>query len=325
MAAEKKDFNREVAICEYFNQSRGCKRGNNCKYRHISTQKLVTHNLEEIPICEFFQQSRGCKRGATCKFRHVIKQHISNNNHQQNGHRQAPICEYFNRNGGCKKGTNCRFRHEAKQQQHQQMEVKNNNDQEAQCIIIRKRDFDNNNAQRLVESVVCKMNIVKLPFFVFDIHNTTEYTNLKTNKQHLDMNVLQYIRKLTQNGYSVIFLSYDGDEKRIETNRNFLNTASTNLYLKINKIFVKKREKGMILYYIEQYIKRNVKIKEKENMYKVNIVFVDDNYSNIENASNYFKIPDELIVFNYSKHSKWNDDNNDFSQMYNLFDIQSKV
>eukprot|EP01084_Bolivina_argentea_P041092 75830_1 len=44
---------------------------------------------------------------------------------------------------------------------------------------------------------------------------------------------------------------YDGHEDRIQTNRNFLNKSS-DMLLKMDKLFIKKREKGLILHIIRE-------------------------------------------------------------------------
>eukprot|EP01084_Bolivina_argentea_P041093 75831_1 len=178
-----------------------------------------------IPICRYFK--RGCMRGDSCKFRHVLEQ---NNGYNKNNHNNNKEENKFNK---------------------QENKAENIYENEGMFVIIRKKDFGHNNVEPLVHSIISNMKITKLPFFVFDIHNTTEYTAKNTNKQQLDLNVFEYVEKLNENNYSVLFLSYDGHEDRIQTNRNFLNKSS-DMLLKMDKLFIKKREKGLILHIIRE-------------------------------------------------------------------------
>ena len=191
--------------------------------------------------------------------------------------------------------------------------------------IIRKRDFEKGRQQieSMVHTVLSTINITKLPFFVIDIHNTTEFDNDANGVkvQQIDDQVFELIETLDSKKYSFLFLSYDGNEARMFHNAKFLSQHSP-LLTKANKIFIKQRDKGMILHIIDQYIQKSLELNaDDESNNSANIVFIDDNPSNIENASNYFTIGKDLIAFNYSKHNKHHNADNDFSEIYKLFKL----
>jgi hypothetical protein len=170
-------------------------------------------------------------------------------------------------------------------------------------LIIKKKDVKNNMTITKINTYLKNIhNILKFKkstTFVFDIHNTTEYENNK-----IDIDVYNFI-KIYHKKYNIFFLSYDGNDNRIETNEQILNSYS-NIFKNIPKIFVKERGyKGKILFMIDVYMKRHdlYTINNKYNMY-----FIDDNINNINDAKNIINnCSIKLFTLNYSKHSKHKD------------------
>lgn len=114
---------------------------------------------------------------------------------------------------------------------------------------------------------------------IYDIHNTIEYNNGNINQKILN-EVLKH-KPLS----IIIFLSYDGQEKRMRFNNKVVVKAVG----KVPIIFIKKRNKGKIIYHI-------YKILTELYSRKFEIHFTDDKTHNLENALNYSKKYDFKIT-----------------------------
>ena len=129
----------------------------------------------------------------------------------------------------------------------------------------------------------------KKTIFVFDIHKTT----LKADGSP-DLEVKKYIKHLIHHGYNIIFLSYDGNDKRIQQNNEALD--KTIEYKKLPRIFIKKRRKHLVL----KELSRNINFDKR---LKYNIVLVDDNINNIKDVLN---LRDNTIIsYYYTKNNRY--------------------
>ncbi|KAI0255856.1 hypothetical protein BJV78DRAFT_1118938 [Lactifluus subvellereus] len=65
---ERPVTSKSRGICRYYNTSRGCFAGDNCKFRHGEQEKLTPYDKSKT--CRYFAAGF-CKRGEKCWFRHV--------------------------------------------------------------------------------------------------------------------------------------------------------------------------------------------------------------------------------------------------------------
>jgi rhodanese-related sulfurtransferase len=169
-------------------------------------------------------------------------------------------------------------------------------------IVIETRDFSDNSIKNKIIDYIKSFDIINYKAVaIFDIHNTTEYDNGK-----IDHNICSIIKKLTENNISVIFLSYDGQIDRIHQNENILNQHS-DLMKTIPKIFIKKRDKGLIIKIISDYLNGNKKI-----------LFVDDKRANIESTKLNNPDNDNIICFRYKQHTHHKQNN--ITELQNIID-----
>ena len=102
------------------------------------------------------------------------------------------------------------------------------------------------------------------PVLVFDIHKTT-----LDKEGNVNSDIYSMIKEKKED-YNIVFLSFDGQEKRIIENDKLLNKKV--IYRKIPRIFMKKREKHKVL-------------EEIYKLYKPKkIMLYDDNKKNIKDV-----------------------------------------
>ena len=109
-------------LCKFFNTKDGCKKGDECEFRHDKTLK---------PLCKFFNTKDGCKKGDECEFRHVAyktlicrygnKCRFGKCKFYHPKTTEKRFCRYFGTKEGCKKGNDCPFLHEVKREQEKEM------------------------------------------------------------------------------------------------------------------------------------------------------------------------------------------------------------
>lgn len=139
-----------------------------------------------------------------------------------------------------------------------------------------------------------KLNKYK-PLFIFDIHKTTL---LKTEKP--DKDVMKYIKQLLKHKYNIVFLSYDGNDKRIIYNNSLIDKVE--IYRHIPRIFIKKRKKHLVLKYLAKLL---YKISNK---IKLNSILIDDNINNIKDVlglNNRY-----MLAYYYTKNNRYNGNDN---------------
>lgn len=144
----------------------------------------------------------------------------------------------------------------------------------------------------------------KKTIFVFDIHRTTLLEDGQPDNE-----VKKYILQLVNNNYNVIFLSYDGNDKRIIHNNNLLNKIKQ--YNNIPRIFIKKRNKHLVI----KELYKNI-IFDKRLKYK--IILIDDNINNINDVKNLL-LPN-ILTYYYTKNNRYNGYNT-LSKLSNYFNI----
>lgn len=163
-------------------------------------------------------------------------------------------------------------------------------------VIERNRDI-----HKIIKSIKIKY---KKTIFVFDIHKTT----LKENGEP-DLEVKKYITHLIHHGYSIIFLSYDGNDRRIQKNNSTLNKIPE--YKKIPRIFIKKRNKQLVL---QELCRSN----EFDKRMKYHAVLIDDNINNINDIINLRN--NKIIAYYYTKNNKYNG-NDTLSNLGKIFSV----
>jgi hypothetical protein len=146
-------------------------------------------------------------------------------------------------------------------------------------LIFKKHEMNDKNIRNkllpYLKQIISTSSIIR----IYDIHNTIEYNNGNINQKILN-EVLRH-KPLS----IIIFLSYDGQEKRMRFNNKVVVKAVG----KVPIIFIKKRNKGKIIYHIYQIL---------TELYsrKFEIHFTDDKTHNLENALNYAKKYDFKIT-----------------------------
>lgn len=148
-------------------------------------------------------------------------------------------------------------------------------------LTIEKADFKSKNIIKKIHKYLKGIDENKKTI-IFDIHNTLEYGD-----NNVDDDILNFIKK-NHKKTNIILLSYDGNDERIKTNYNKINSHSK-IFTKIPVFFIKKRKKHHVIYYIS-------KLTNKP------ILFVDDNYNNIKDATKIKKKVNDLEVIHYTKH-----------------------
>ena len=173
-------------------------------------------------------------------------------------------------------------------------------------LIIEKDDFYSyDDLKNRIYGYLKKLELKKKPLFVIDIHNTLEY-----NENEIDLDVLHLIRQHA-GMFNVILLSFDGNLDRIERQVEFLNKY---IHLQsVPKIFIRKRKKGLVNLIISIYFKDFIGF---DKSYEYQMIFIDDNNNNIKDTIKYADKLRYLSCFNYSKHSKFGHEHDDFKELY---------
>lgn len=136
--------------------------------------------------------------------------------------------------------------------------------------------------------------------FVFDIHKTTLTKDGEVNKQ-----IYNLIKEILKLDYNVLFLSFDGNDKRIPENNKKIDKIS--LYRKIPRIFIKKRNKDIVVSTISNMI-------DFDSRLKYHVVLIDDNFNNIKDVR---KLNNKcLIGYHYDKDNK---DLKNLKKMFSFF------
>ena len=123
--------------------------------------------------------------------------------------------------------------------------------------------------------------------FVFDIHRTT-----LTPDGECNLDAYNLIKKLKKTN-NIVFLSFDGNDKRIIENNNKINKIK--LYKNIPRIFIKKRYKQLVVKSIYEIIKLPKNIKQ-------HVMLIDDNYNNIIDVKNLKN--KKIVPYYYTKYVK---------------------
>mgnify|MGYP001166761119 CR=1 FL=1 len=139
-------------------------------------------------------------------------------------------------------------------------------------LIIQKNEMTNQKLHDKLLPFLKKIKSISSVIRVYDIHNTIEYNNGIINEKILQ-EVLEHKSKSI-----IIFLSYDGQEDRMKFN----NKVVTKAVGKVPVIFIKRREKGKIIYHIYDIL---------TELYSRNfeVHFTDDKVHNLKNALHYAK------------------------------------
>ena len=175
-------------------------------------------------------------------------------------------------------------------------------------LILEKSDYSKNLVEKKIFEYLLYIKLKRKPIIVCDIHNTIEYDNKKIDDDVFSMIKRNYAK------YNFFFCSYDGNADRIKFNSSILNNYS-NILKKIPKIFIKKRNKGLILDLIYKYFQKNIGFDKR---YKYNLIFIDDNENNIKDSKKYSKKIKKLLLFNYTKHSKYSNKHNNLNELLQI-------
>lgn len=152
-------------------------------------------------------------------------------------------------------------------------------------ITIHKRDFTKSKMKDIMKSYLYDYLRDKNTF-VFDIHNTLMSDDWYNNT------MIDFIREY-HGKVNIVLLSYDGSEDRISKNNSKLDDHD-GVFKKIPKIFIKKRKKHYVIWFISKMLYDKFKNTR-------DIVFFDDNPRNVEDAN---KIMDRLRRFKVYQYEK---------------------
>ena len=64
-------------ICFFFNNSRGCNKGDKCRFSHKIDPTVAPRGHSRKKKCFFFNIPRGCNLGDQCPFRHEIDEVVA--------------------------------------------------------------------------------------------------------------------------------------------------------------------------------------------------------------------------------------------------------
>mgnify|MGYP003628931404 CR=1 FL=1 len=127
------------------------------------------------------------------------------------------------------------------------------------------------NIKRKLKTFMKNLQFEDSNLFIFDVHKTA-----LTREGEINKSVYNTIKKLLDNNFQVIFLSYvgkiTGKIERIEKTANQLNSKT--LYREIPKFFIKKRIKQVFMKDLSQLL-----IK------KIEMTLIDDNSRNISDVN----------------------------------------
>lgn len=146
--------------------------------------------------------------------------------------------------------------------------------------IIIERNRDINKSVSVLSNMLYNNTI-----FIFDIHQTT-----LTKYGKPDEEVYKFIRYLHKHKYNIIFLSFDGNSKRIIKNNKLLNKVR--FYRNIPRIFINKRNKQYVAYALSKLIDFDPKIRYK-------VILIDDNYKNIKDIQDMCN--KKIVSYYYTK------------------------
>lgn len=135
-------------------------------------------------------------------------------------------------------------------------------------IVARRRDISSK-----IDTFIRQYKWVsRKPIVVIDVHQTAlNATGLPNSEVH------DLVRFLRKRQYNLVFMSFDGSDKRIGTNVRHLRNVPA--YRKIPCIFLKKRRcKG-------QAVAALVSLLDLDRRHKTKAVLIDDNAGNIEDVT----------------------------------------
>ena len=127
------------------------------------------------------------------------------------------------------------------------------------------------NIKSKLKTFMRRLELGDSDLFIFDVHKTT-----LTREGEINKSVYNTIKKLLDNNFQVIFLSYvgkiTGKIERIEKTANQLNSKS--LYREIPKFFIKKRVKQVFMKDLNHLLTKKIKM-----------TLIDDNSRNISDVN----------------------------------------
>jgi len=99
-------------LCQYFNQPRGCIKGDRCEYHHTVLQPgQALPVVVKDKICEYYLKPRGCNKGKDCDFKHPdLEENEKWTLRMQLAPKSIP-CQFYGSARGCIKGDTCDFLH----------------------------------------------------------------------------------------------------------------------------------------------------------------------------------------------------------------------
>jgi len=102
---ESKVVDEKTKRCFAFDSSKGCDKGDECKFSHAEKTK---------PRCSFFDGPKGCDKGNECKFSHdpSAEKKQSKKMMEKKLKEKKLRCSFFDGPNGCDKGDECTFSHD---------------------------------------------------------------------------------------------------------------------------------------------------------------------------------------------------------------------
>lgn len=99
-------------LCQFFNQSKGCIKGDRCEFQHLILKPgQAPPIIVKDKICEYFLKPRGCNKGKDCDFQHPdLEENEKWTLRMQLAPKSIP-CQFFGTSRGCIKGDTCDFLH----------------------------------------------------------------------------------------------------------------------------------------------------------------------------------------------------------------------
>ncbi len=106
-------------------------------------------------------------------------------------------------------------------------------------LLIRRREFTRNTLPLVIKNYIFDY-LKDAKTYIFDIHNTIEY-----GENSIDKTIFNFIKK-NHTKFNIILLSYDGSDKRVQSNNDKLDNYD-DVFTKVPKIFIKKRKNTILL------------------------------------------------------------------------------
>jgi hypothetical protein len=100
---------------------------------------------------------------------------------------------------------------------------------------------------------------------ILDVHRTALNRDGSLHRRMID-----YAGERIAEGYELLFLSYDPNDKRMSRNYRVLNRCE--LYRGRKKVFIKKRKKYAVIHTIDRLLAPGAWL-----------IFIDDNHNNVDN------------------------------------------